>query len=107
MVLENNNRESAHAFAYGTITLFGPAFQLILLARTKNFISVPVKEQEEILSLLTADSQDPLIVISLRLTWQSLARLPSSPKTQVAPRRFGLFPVRSPLLRECANCLIC
>jgi len=27
MVLKNNNKEYKEVFAYGTITLFGPAFQ--------------------------------------------------------------------------------
>ena len=76
MVLRHNN-ERALVFVYGAVTLSGGPFQDLLL--TTAFLQL----------------SEPLAEALLRPTTLTLQRL--QPITQ---REFGLFPFRSPLLRE-------
>ena len=98
VVLKTNRHTCSQRFAYGTITLFGSAFQRIPL---RIIHRACLQEQT------TQSPYNTFYATAPAFRQQSPMQPKSHTLMKISRLRFGLFPFRSPLLRECSNVFAC
>ena len=93
---QDTHRASSR-FTYRTVTVFGPAFQLILLPLLVPHLgpTTPTPTQKKHAKVKAQAKKKELLVLYVFLFLYLIPRLFS-----LCWGRFGLFPVRSPLLGE-------